>query len=330
MLKENGKLLILRYKYNGDNSSFVTYEKALKTIKKYPIVYTILPESFRDKRMTLAFLKANGRYLKLECKINEEIYKKEREFRKENKSISRGELENYYKEEFQYIRNNAVGETCTVDLGEQTKDAEVLLAASEVDEGYFLNSYGGFKLTPQNYSEKAMVEAIGKQPRLVSRLYFYWKNYIQKFSGKCQSVMAKFGLCNEPSNEELAFYNCLKIVEGKGEETHMYLFNAFASDPEVQSNPDHNEILRRIFALFSSDGQNLIVSRNYKFARYVSVESLDKELQKIIAKECPIAGDILPDRAVLEYDLSPHRTENEAYKKCTECGRCLLKYIRFV
>ena len=330
MLKENGKLLILRYKNNGDNSPFETYEKALETVEKYPIVYTVLPDELKDKRMTITFLRANGRYLKLEKEINEEINKRESELRKENTYASRGIMEKDYKEELKNIRNNAVCGESTADLGEQTKDADVLIAAAEADAGYTLNVFGHFELTPQNYSEKAMAEAIGRQPRLVSRLYFYWKNYIQKFSGKCQSVMAKFGLCNEPSNEELAFYNCLKIVEGKGEETHMYLFNAFASDPEVQSNPDHNEILRRIFALFSSDGQNLIVSRNYKFARYVSVESLDKELQKIIAKECPIAGDILPDRAVLEYDLSPHRTENEAYKKCTECGRCLLKYIRFV
>ena len=330
MSKENGKLIILRCKRNGDNASFETYEKALGTIGQYPIVYTILPESFRDKRMTLAFLRANGRYLRQENEINKAIDKRESELRKENTYVSRAVLEKDYKEELKNIRNNAVCGESTADLGEQTKDADVLIAAAEADAGYVLNVFGHFELTPQNYSEKAMAEAIGKQPRLVCRLYFYWKDHIQGFPGKRQSVMAKFGLCNEPCNEELAFYTCLNVIEGKGEEACRWLFQVFASDADVRSNPDHDDIYSRIFASLSSDVTNRIVSGNYRFARYVSSKILGKDLQKIIAEQCPIAGDILPDRAVLEYDLSPHKTEDEACEICAGCGRCVLKYIGFV
>lgn len=329
MPKENGKLFILRYKSDGDNAPFKTYEKALDTIDRYPIVYTVLPESFRDKRMTLAFLKANGRYLKQENEIDQAMDKRERELRKENTYVSRKILEKDHKEALHNIRNNAVCEEDTADLGEQTKDADVLIAAAEADAGYVLNAFGHFELTPQNYSEKAMAEAIGKQPRLVSRLYFYWKDHIQNFSSKRQSVMAKFGLCNEPCNAELAFYTCLSVVEGKGEEACLWLFHVFASDADARSNPDHDEIFSRIFASLSADLVNRIVLKNYRFARYVSSKILDKELQKSIAGQCPIAGDILPNRAVLEYDLSPHKTEDEACEVCDGCGRCVLKYSRF-
>ena len=330
MIKENGKLLILRYKNNGDNSPFETYEKALETVEKYPIVYTVLPDELKDKRMTITFLRANGRYLKLEKEINEEINKRESELRSENTYASRGIMEKDYKEELRNISNNAVGKTNMVDLGEQTKDADVLVAAAETDAEYFLDTFGHFELTPQNYSEKAMAEAIGKQPRLASRLYFYWKDHIRDFPGKRQTVMAKFGLCNEPGNEELALYTCFKILEGKSEKTHLYLFNAFVSDPEVQTGPDNHEILRGIFAMLSPDAQNLLVSKNYKFARYMSVENFDQKLQKIIAGECPIAGDILPDRTVLEYGLSAHRTEETVREICDKCWKCKLKHIRFV
>lgn len=330
MIKENGKLLILRYKNNGDNSPFETYEKALETVEKYPIVYTVLPDELKDKRMTITFLRANGRYLKLEKEINKAIDKRESELRKENTYVSRAVLEKDCKEELKNIRNNAVCGESTADLGEQTKDADVLIAAAEADAGYTLNVFGHFELTPQNYSEKAMAEAIGRQPRLVSRLYFYWKDHIQSVPGKRQSVMAKFGLCNEPCNEELAFYTCLNVIEGKGEEACRWLFQVFASDADARSNPDHDDIYSRIFASLSSDVTNRIVSGNYRFARYVSSKILGKDLQKIIAEQCPIAGDILPDRTVLEYGLSAHRTEETVREICDKCWKCKLKHIRFV
>ena len=52
-MQENGRLLCLQYKYGNKNNILSTYEECLELVKKYPIVFAVVPDKFKDKNMVM-------------------------------------------------------------------------------------------------------------------------------------------------------------------------------------------------------------------------------------------------------------------------------------
>ncbi len=321
----NGKLLIAQYKYGND--PFTSYEKALELVQQYPIVYSVLPKEMKNREMTVAFVKANGACLARYQEILSKIQEEDRKLRSEGTMSALSGLHAPYFEEEATLKNNAFVDT-VFDLGEFTKDEEILTLAMRAAESgtWFTDSVGGFILTPENYDEKTLLSVAKRDTRMVCRLYHYWAEYIGQFPKVCESVKVKYGLCNQPSEEELAVYKCLSIIEDRGDAV-AHLLNSYALMVEVPTNPDHINLMRGVMARLSVETQNEIVSGYYQYAQYVRAGVLAETAQAEIAKRCPIAGDILPDSAVIKYALSQSDSDEDAYRICKRCGKCAMSHM---
>lgn len=323
----NGKLLIAQCKYGDKQNLFESYDKALGLIEQYPILFSILPDDMKDKKMVLTFIKANGkcvaRYQEILSLIREEDAKlaEQKIF-----SAPRGLHAPYFEEETE-LRNNAYVDTM-FDLGEFTKDAEILTEAMNValKGTWFVDSVGGFILNPGNYDEKTLCKVVKSVPEIVCRIYEYWNEYVDGFPKVKESVMVKYGLRNNPSSEELAFFKSLSMVDENNQEVLNHLFQCFTIGSDGQINEEHKSEIRSIFMRFSPEIQNSLIAGNYRYVEYAKKGVLDENLQSDIINRCPIAGDILPDTAVLKYNLSQSESDEAAFERCDKCRKCAFYY----
>ena len=321
----NGKMICLQYKYGNKNNYFSTYEETMEMVKKYPIVYTIIPEQFKDKEMTIAFLRANGKWIKEYKKMREEELKIDRE------DAQNGRVRVFDKGRFTHLKNNAFVDE-TFDLEEWTKDVDVLVTAIEQDcyGEWFTNRVGLFALTKQNYDEKALVEAIRRFPQTACRLYSYWMEHIEENPTMIESIRVKYELYNEPETYELALFKCFNIIGDKYPQATAILIACAYGELESQVNSDHIEIMRKILSGIDEEAQNTLVELNFSFVKYLRKGILRNDIEIVIAKSCPIAGDILSNEAVLKYKLEQSETEEERQKKCGYCAKCQLARVRII
>ena len=321
----NGKMICLQYKYGNKNNYFSTYEETMEMVKKYPIVYKIIPEQFKDKEMTIAFLRANGEWIREYKKMREKELEIEREDRKN------GRVRVFDKGRFTHLTNNAFVDE-TFDLGKWTKDADVLVTAMEQDcyGEWFTNQVGLFALNEQNYDEKVLAEAIRHFPQTACRLYSYWMEHIEENPTMIESIRVKYELYNEPEAYELALFKCFNIIDDKYPQTTAILIACAYEELESQVNSDHIEIMRKILSGIDEEAQNTLVELNFSFVKYLRKGILRNDIETVIAKSCPIAGDILSNEAVLKYKLEQSETEEERQKKCGYCSKCQLARVRIV
>lgn len=313
----NGKLLCLQYKYGNKNNLFATYEDTLDTVKRYPIVYGVIPEKFKDKGMILAFLQANKEW-KLQFDAAREAERKADTKRR----AEDGTVVVHAKGRFLNFTDNAYVDTA-VPFGEELKDAEILAAVVE--------NHCPFAFTEKNYDEKTIIKVLKTQPNLVWNVYDYWMIHIKKQPTVVEGLRVKYELYNMPEMSELVFLKCFSLISSDNKDALIQLIGTLYNDFEM-ALPTHTcnaEIMKKVFSLLDERMQNVIVSRFYSCAMFVKKNVLCKELEQDIIHNCPIAGDILSDETVLKNKLEPSDTEAEVKKKCEHCCRCFMARIWF-
>lgn len=327
MIGTNGKLLILQYKYGDRQDLFETYEKALQLVEQYPILYSVVPEDMKDKKMTLAFVRANGRCISRYQEILSQIRENDAKLMAEG-VVSRG-WDKLLLQEKAELQNNAFVGDNMFDLGIYTKDSEILTEAmlAGVKGTWFFSEVGGFLLNPANYDEKVLAQTVKAVPQTICRIYEYWNQYIGEFPKVKKSVMVRYRLRNEPSDSEIAFFKSFGLAEKNNLEALNFLFQNYTVRAEAQLNEDHREEVRSLFIKLSPEIQNNLIAGNYRYVKYAKKGVLQRELQEEIIKDCPIAGDLLPDAAVLQYDLSQSESDEEALEKCKKCKKCVFFYL---
>ncbi len=328
----NGKLLIAQYKYGDKQNLFESYEKAIALIEQYPILYSILPQEMKDRNMALLFVKANGKAIARYQEILTKIRKEDERKQLEGTMSALSGLHSPYFEEETVLKNNAFVDTM-YDLGEFSKDVEILKEAmcAGLNGTWFVDSVGGFLLTPENYDEKTLKEVVKEIPQTICRVYWYWHEYMEQFPKVRESIMVKYGLRNNPSSEELAFFKSLSLIdERKNAEELNHLLQCYTMGADAQINEDHLAEIKSVFLRFPPETQNFLVEGNYRYAQYAKKGILRQDLQEEIAKTCPIAGDILPDSAVIQYNLPQSESNKAAYERCNKCGKCAMHYALFV
>ena len=194
----NGKAICLHYKYGNKNNLLATYEEAFETVKKYPIVYTVIPEKFKDKKMTLAFLEANKPYVE---EYGRRLWGEQEEF---SKNLKEGIIKSKDKGRNLDLVDNGI--PCRItDLGEILKDPEILFSAEE--------NLFPYEFTENTYDEKTVIKVLKKCAKLMRNVYQYWVLNIKKYPKVVESIRTKYELINLPSNEELAFFKCVSLIE---------------------------------------------------------------------------------------------------------------------
>lgn len=327
-MEENGRLICLRYKYNNDSSSFDTYEKALDIIKKYPIVFTVLPEKFKDKQMVLTFIQSNGDWIKKYKDIQLQKVSEQYELAKRNiyTASDRGS--------YNFINQNAVVDEL-IDLGKWTKDSEVLEAAMKADcyGIWYFSSVGKFDLNEGNYDETTLMRVAKSFPQIICRAYVYWENYIKKYPKVIQSVQRRYELFDEAEEDEiaaseLALYKCMDLIEEDSEDALSLLYLSYYMLADSLPNIDNDGLLRCSFSKLSVDMQIQLASNFFYFVKFMKKKIITENLQKEIVENCPIAGDILCDEAILKYDLKQSVCDNQMLETCKSCMRC--QFNRFI
>ena len=317
----NGKAYILKYKY-GDKSVFDSYDKCFKLVEEYPIVYTAIPDEFKDKNMAIAFIRANARYLNK--------YKSMLKFEQEDDKIKsqQGIYVSRDKGRFVHLKNNAVIDTL-VDFGILTKDKDVMSEAIKMDftDGFDYRSLGLFVLDGNTYDEKAVKEGIKIEPALVIRAYEYWKENIEKYPNVIETIKSKNQLYNSPENYELAFYKCLDLV-GDNELAIEYLYTIGCKEFDISVNYDHVDKMKKLFSSIPNNVQNRLANHFYFYIKYMKKSAIDERIVRDMVHICPIAGDILPDEAVLKYGLKQLDTDDLVISTCKNCGKCQFQFVR--
>lgn len=318
MVELNGKYICLQCKYATANQYFTTYDSSVKLVQQYPIVFTILPQEYVDKNMVLEFLKANGKLsVKYQEGMMEELKESYISLKEHNCSLivdkrSKNEL----------IKNNAIVDE-TIDLGEFINDVDVMVTAVENDASLFYREIvGKFNLTPQNYNEKCLREAVKKCPKVALRLYDFWNKYLDEFPKVKESIKCKYGLNDRADFEEIVMYKCFDIIGTKNTEAVKYLFDIYSEQTLSIFNGGVTSAMPKLFAMLTAEQQNAIVSQSYLYAKFVDNLLLSKDTEQRIALECPIAGDILSNEAILRYNLKMCIDDNEIQSKCLNCSRC--------
>lgn len=312
-----GKLLCLQYKYGNKNNLFATYEETLALVKKYPVVYGVIPKKFKDKAMTLEFLRANKIW------VDEYNEMRECERREQEKDARNGIYRCHAGGRYVQFTDNAyvIG---GVDLGALLKDEEVLVAA--LDNKYPLS------LGPDAYDESTIIKVMNERQELVWYVFCYWQDYIQDYPIEIEKIRNKYRLFNNPNDLELAFFKCLSLITPTNKNALACLVASLYNQLDIKrpTDTDNLEEFQRIFACLDVEPQNYLVSRFYACAKYVKKGVLYPETEKEVVDNCPIAGDILSDEAILKYKLVQSDTLQEVTEKCEECDKCMWSKIEII
>ena len=312
----NGKLLCLQYKYGNKNNLFATYEATLELVKQYPIVFSVIPEKFKDKAMIMAFLEAN----KVWVDQYDKFVAREREVDMQNKANHTYLSHN--KGRFLQFNENAFVDT-DVYFGEHLKDEGILIAV--------LENNCPFAFTEDSYDEKVVTKVLTTHHKLMWYVFDYWKDHIKDYPNIIEWLRVKYELYNMPDQAELAFLKCFSLIQPNNKKAIMQLFASLYDDLDVPlpTSTNNSEIMIKVFSLLDESMQNDIVSLFYSCVKFMKKGVLDKVLEQDIVNICPIAGDILPDEAVLKYKLTQSDTDEDVCKKCEECCHCTLSRAWF-
>lgn len=312
----NGKLLCLQYKYGNKNNLFSTYEDSLELVKQYPIVFSVIPQKFKDKALVMAFLQANKVWVD---KYNA-VVAQEREADKQY--AAKGIYRSHPKGRFLEFTDNAFVDS-GADLGTFLKDESVLIAVLD-------NDYP-FGFTKDSYDEKTVVKVLKTHHKLMWYVYDYWKDHIKECPNVVEWLRVKYELYNMPDDLELAFFKCFSLTQPDNKKNIMQLFAALYDDLIVPmpTSTNNAEIMANVLSLLDAETQNFVVSLFYSCVKFMKKGILDRDLEQDIVNICPIAGDILSDEAILKYKLTQSDTDKDVCKKCEECCHCTLSRAWF-
>lgn len=320
-VKACAKELCLRCKYEGWETVLKKYDHALELVKKHPLLFTQLPAEYKTSEMANAFIEANSVYRRR----YEELQRDNARLEKESGAIRSGYLFHLpHRDEELAIKLEAVIDS-RVDFGNATKDPAVLIKALTADDGWFTV----FEITPENYDEKALVAAVRAVPHFIGELYRYWCDEIGKQPKVRESVKETFHLCDDATDGELARFQCLKMIDGKGEAEIFCLLNARDCYGGAESlNTDHIQQMRKAYAELSPALQRTLIGYRYLNGIYAQAEIFTDEMCEDIAKDCPLAGDFLPDRYIVKLGLKQSDRLEDIAPKCNECAKCYIRRLR--
>lgn len=306
----------------------VAKEEAVRLVEKTPIVYRYLPEELqRDRDVAIAFIKSNTPYVNAyyDARLREK-----RETTVTAASVTRRENRDLFL--------NGLPLDYPKILGSFTKDAEVLslLGGTRMSEAVWF--------TDENYNEKVVSKAIGKGFNLADPLFEYWYERLPRDRKTEEHIREKYNLAADDSLFIVTAFKCLEVIDA-GTDSHddayaalfmkcsMFRFDTFNNRRGdditvgyVSFFLNYREAVAPIFRVFSAERQNALARRYHFLAGLMKPDSLDPALAEIIAENCPIARQILPDEYVLRYGLrrDPERPD------CTKCDKCSLRRILIV
>lgn len=321
-----GLLICAQYKYGNRQQHLSTYEEALRLVEAYPIIYTVLPETYKTREMTLCFLDANAAAVDtIHSQTAAEVTEDERLAKcVVHRSGNR----------FNRLRRNAIPED-DVDLGTWLKDPEVLARA--VDRCRF-------SFAPETYDEACVKAVLQQEPRLMRAAFTFWEHHISGYPKEVERIRNRFELRGRVaegkkdaaqgrtlSEEQLAFFKCLSLVPEENTAAIAQLFfSACLCGAERPFADDNRPAYVLAMSHLAPDTQNALVADWHFCAKFVMKRLLDPDLMKSIAAVCPIAGNILPDEYILRCGLRPTGSDEDAVKQCEECWICKMRFARFV
>lgn len=302
--------------------------EAIGLVEKSPIVYRYLPEELqRDRDVAIAFIRSNEEYVS--------AYYGARIKAKRGKAITAASITRMENAE---LFLNGIPKAYPEILGSFTGDAEVLslLGSTRMCEVV--------EFTDENYDEKIVSKAIGEGFNLVDPLFEYWYERLPRDKKSDEHVREKYELKTDDSPFIVTAFKCLEVIDagtGSHDDAYAALFmkcntfrieGSFGEDGGNLSSGyvslflDYRKETSRIFRVFPVEKQNALAGRYYFLAGLIRPDDLDPELAEIIAKDCPIARQLLPDEYILRYDLR----RDPAHCDCTTCEKCFLSNILIV
>lgn len=307
-------------------------QEALGLVEKTPIVYRYLPEELQmDREIAIAFIKSNENYVSA-------YYGALIEDKRTASETHEYKASSVVRTENADLFLNGILSDFPASLGRFTDDAEVLslLGGTKMREAV--------EFTDENYHEKIVSQAIGKGFGLVDPLFEYWYKRLPRDKKTDEHVREKYGLTTDDSLFLVTAFKCLEVIDtGAGNPDAAYAalfmkcntfrFEAFdggdddnVSEGYVSFFLDYRERSARIFRVFSVEKQNALAGKYFFLAGLMRPADLDPALAEVIAKDCPIARQLLPDEYILRYDLHRDPTRRD----CTKCEKCSFRHFLVV
>ena len=307
-------------------------KEAIGLIKKAPIVYRYLPEGLqKDRDVAIAFIKSNTPYV-------DAYYEAVMEGKRTSSETRECKTSSVMRTDNADLFRNGIPTHYPKILGDFTKDAEImaLLGATRMHEV--------IDFTDENYDERVVSKAIGKGPFLVGPLFEYWYDRLARDKKTGDYIRTKYELTTDDSLFIVTAFKCLEVIDtgtGSHDDAYAALFmkcNSFRSEAfygnendnvsagYVSFFLDYRKEAARIFRVFPVEKQNELAGRYHFLAGLMKPDGLNPELAEIIAKNCPIARQILPDEYILRYDLK----RDPEHSDCTKCEKGSFRHILIV
>ena len=325
-LRECGITTGLRIEYGvlGEPRQVITKQDAVALVEKTPIVYIYLPEDLQqDRDVAIAFIKNNDRYAAAYRDMLMELNLDIDEDRPLRSSHSvRAENEELFLDGMPWVFPEAL-ENLVNDEGILT-----LLGNSS------MKNVVGF--TDETYNENIVSKAIGKAPLITHALFDYWYNRLPRDKKTDEHIREKYELNADDSRLIVTLFKCIEVIESCKDDTASVYANLFAEFNTTLFDgaygKDRNEVLTgymslfrthrqeatRIFRVLSAEDQNELAREYYFFASLIKPANLDPKLAALIAEDCPIARQLLPDEYILKYNL----TDEQPCDFCQKCAKC--------
>lgn len=304
-------------------------KESIRLVKKAPIVYRYLPEELQmDRDVAIAFIKSNAEYVNA-------YYNALLEEKRTSSKTHEYKASSVIRTDNADLFLNGLPLDYPKILDSFTKDAEVMALLGGT------RMYEVVDFTDENYDERVVSKAIGKGYNLVDPLFEYWYERLPRDKKTDDCIRTKFELTTDDSLFIVTAFKCLEVIDsGAGSHDDAYAalfmkcntfrFEAFydKDDDSVSAGyvsffVDYRKEAARIFRVFPVERQNGLAGSYHFLAGLMKPDDLDPELAKIIAENCPIARQILPDEYILRYDL--HR--DPAHRDCTKCAKCFIRHM---
>lgn len=303
-------------------------KEAISFIRKTPIVYRYLPEPLqKDRDVVIAFIKSNAGFVSA-------YYAAMREAKRKDAETGSFTAPSLVRKSRDDLFLNGIPEDFPQILGGFTEDAEILSLLGST------GMWNVVRFTDENYREKVVAKAIRKGYGLTDPLFDYWYERIPRDKKADEHVREKYGLTTDDLTFAVTAFKCIEVIgAGAGDPDAAYaaLFmkcNTFRADMTYGGENDRSEgyaalfldyrrELSPIFRTFPAEKQNALAGEYYFLAGYIKPAEFDPALAEVIAKNCPIARQLLPDEYVLRYGL--HR--DPLRRGCDQCEKCALRHI---
>ncbi len=302
-------------------------EEAICLVKKTPAVYRFLPEALqRDRDVAIAFIKSNEEYISA---YNNAILEEKRRASRTHEYRASSILRTENSELFL----NGIPRDYPEVLGSFTDDVEVLtlLGGTRMCETV--------RFTDKNYNEGLVSKAIGKGFNLADPLFEYWYDRLSRDKKADEHVREKYRLTTDDSLFVVTAFKCLEVIDAcadSHDDAYAALFlkcNSFLVEGNLGEEDiregflsfflDYRKKSAPILRVFPVKRQNELAYEYHFLAGLIRPRDLEPALAELIAKNCPIARQLLPDEYILRYDLKYDPDCGD----CSGCAKCFLRHI---